>query len=294
MLKKIFSFINKNRYEEYWKILYKESYFINLDFNQSFEIKNTFRHWYADPFIFSYNGQILLFAEEYDRFLKKGNIVFFDLKAKKLKATKVLETGYHISYPFVFLFNNIVYMLIESSSISKVQIYKSTIFPLKWIKEKDILTNIEAVDSNLYKENDKLYLVTSILCGNSMLVRERIYELNNDFSINKLLLENLPSFKLSRNAGDFIYDSNSTFRFTQLNDKYNYGLGVLKSKFSLHENMIIDNYSYKNVFYKNNNHIGFHTISLKHGYLAIDIKYRKKNGIIKIIWYICLYLIKRT
>jgi len=50
--------------------------------------------------------------------------------------------------------------------------------------------------------------------------------------------------------------------------------------------------SYKEILYLNNSHTGFHTISFKHGYLAVDVKYEKRNNLIIKIYISFLSLIK--
>lgn len=58
-------------------------------------------YWYADPFLFEYNGVCYLFFEAYDLIEQKGKIAYSILR-DDYTATKpkiIIERDYHFSFP---------------------------------------------------------------------------------------------------------------------------------------------------------------------------------------------------
>ncbi len=50
-----------------------------------------------------------------------------------------MKKEYHLSYPFVFKYNNTIYMLPEAGRSHRVTLYKSVGFPIQWERERDLL-----------------------------------------------------------------------------------------------------------------------------------------------------------
>lgn len=66
-------------------------------------LKNSFRYWAADPFIFNYNGELYIFAELYDYITRKGVIGYCKWNGVRFgRWKKVIEEDYHLSYPYIF------------------------------------------------------------------------------------------------------------------------------------------------------------------------------------------------
>jgi len=205
MLNRLKKLFKSNSINQSWKVLVKKTDKIDFDFSKNnIEIKNTFRYWYADPFLIKYNKKVFLFVEVFDKFLNKGSIGYFDLEKNPSKHKIVLQKKYHLSYPFIFTSNDEYYMVPESSEINEVSIYKATNFPGEWKKFCVILDNVNAVDTNLIRFNNKIFLISGIVKKNSNVVEEVIYELNENFSVVKLISKKDQVDYGSRNAGDFL------------------------------------------------------------------------------------------
>jgi hypothetical protein len=77
-----------------------------------------------------------------------------------------------MSYPFIFEFENVYYMIPESGKNQTIELYRCTEFPYKWEFEKNIMENVSAVDSTVFFYNNKWWLFTSLdqtanISGNS-------------------------------------------------------------------------------------------------------------------------------
>ncbi len=109
----------------------------------------------ADPFSYQFNQEEAIFVEEYDFKKGKGHISVITNWNKKPE--KIIEESYHLSYPFVFSFDNEIYMLPEAYQSGALWIYKCVKFPYKWEKFK-IIINEPAVDASLIHFNDYWWL----------------------------------------------------------------------------------------------------------------------------------------
>ena len=76
--------------------------------------------------------------------------------------TTVLERDYHLSYPFVFEWNENYYMVPESAANKTVELYRSTSFPFEWELEKVLMTDIRAKDATLAEVDGMWWMFVSI------------------------------------------------------------------------------------------------------------------------------------
>ena len=65
----------------------------------------------------------------------------------------VLEKPYHLSYPFVFEWENNFYMIPETAANKTVELYRCKKFPDEWEFVMNLFENITLVDCTLYYQN---------------------------------------------------------------------------------------------------------------------------------------------
>lgn len=94
------------------------------------------QRYFADPFLFEHRGVVHVFVEEVPAATGRGIISHFTLSSEGVpsKVTPVLDTGSHLSYPFVIAHEGQIYMLPEASSAGGLDLYRATSFPHKWEK----------------------------------------------------------------------------------------------------------------------------------------------------------------
>lgn len=122
------------------------------------------RFW-ADPCAIKVGDKYYVFIEEYLNKTGKGHIAVVELDRKKgivSGPSTVLEREYHLSYPFVFEWNNSYYMVPESAANKTVELYRSTSFPFQWELEKVLLTDVRAKDATLAEIDGKWWMFVSI------------------------------------------------------------------------------------------------------------------------------------
>jgi len=121
------------------------------------------RFW-ADPHIVTMDENYFIFIEEYIYNQSKGHIAIIkmDKEGNYDYLGKVLEKDYHLSYPFVFEFENNFYMVPETESNNNIELYKCTDFPRKWEYHGEIMNNVSAVDTTIFNHDNKWWMFTGI------------------------------------------------------------------------------------------------------------------------------------
>lgn len=120
------------------------------------------RFW-ADPFVIFKNNTHYIFFEEFSFRRNRGVISVIELKenGQHTKSKVVLSRDYHLSYPFLFEENGVLYMIPETSQNNTVELYKCAEFPMKWELETVLIDNIKTVDTTLFKRDGVYWLFTN-------------------------------------------------------------------------------------------------------------------------------------
>ncbi len=275
LLKKLFNKILGRKLK--WNVAYQYSNdWRDISIRKSKIIKNPPNSFIADPFLFRRNQKDYCFVEEYDFSLKKGHISVYEFNDEREKYIgKVIDENFHLSYPNVFEDNGQIYMIPESSAAREVRLYRCLDFPLKWKLEKVLINNISAVDSNIFKLNNKWWILTNIDTSNS---GEHCSELHAFYSEN-LISNNWTSHpknplifdsQIARNAG-IIFDNDNIFRSFQIQgwDKYGEGVGVSKI-IKLDEHDYKEKIEFKLSSDSFKDATGTHTYNFKNGIMVTD------------------------
>lgn len=132
-------------------------------------------YWYADPFVFEAGEEHYIFVEQYRKDINKGCIGYFQFE-KGIPVNKgiVIENNYHMSYPDVFEYKDNYYMIPESSANNSVDLYVAERFPDKWKKIKSLIMGEKLVDTTVFQDRGRLYLITYSLFAKYEI---RVYEL---------------------------------------------------------------------------------------------------------------------
>lgn len=119
---------------------------------------------WADPFLLEYEGTIHLFFEAFSS--KEGNYgtiahLTEDTLGEK-RIAPVLDTGFHLSFPNIFQYEDALYMLPETGANRTISLYKAIEFPKAWEFAQDLLTDLKAVDSDIFQHEGRWWLFTCI------------------------------------------------------------------------------------------------------------------------------------
>lgn len=242
LLRKIYkdtgNVISKIIYLKQWILLFKisESNSISKTFYRFKKmIPPTDRFW-ADPFVKEKDGKFYIFIEELMYDANKGHIsvITMDEKGNVSEPVKVLEKSYHLSYPFLIEDDGDLYMIPETKQNKTIELYKCIQFPYKWVYEKTLINNIEAVDTTVIVKNNKFWLFTNIAVNKGASNLEELYifsadTLHSDKWISHVKNPVVSDVKKSRPAGGIFVHNNNLYRPSQNNTvTYGYGMKINK------------------------------------------------------------------
>lgn len=85
-------------YAESWNVAWRQKSRGSILSDKKTEfnvIKNAFRYWAADPFVFEHGEKTYIFAELYDYVKCKGCLGYYELSSSSPKWVSVIEEDYH-------------------------------------------------------------------------------------------------------------------------------------------------------------------------------------------------------
>lgn len=116
----------------------------------------------ADPFMIQQGGIWHMFFEVLNKANKLGEIGHaVSADGIKWEYTKiVLREPFHLSYPYLFEWQNEVYMLPECWRGGGIRLYKASRFPDQWTYIGTLLQGGRFADSSIFRHNDSWWLLT--------------------------------------------------------------------------------------------------------------------------------------
>ena len=122
------------------------------------------RFW-ADPHVLCRDGKYFIYIEEFLYIRQKAHIslIVMNEKGEYSPPFSVLEKPYHLSYPFVFEWEDEVYMVPETSENRTVELYKCVKFPDTWEFQMNLMEDVVAIDTTLFHSGGKWWLFTNIV-----------------------------------------------------------------------------------------------------------------------------------
>jgi hypothetical protein len=120
--------------------------------------------FYADPFVVRHGGHTVLLVEEFPFATGKGIISAVELNADGPAGTPrpVIETGCHLSYPFVFEDDGTLYMIPETSGSRRVELWRAIDFPDRWERVAILIDDIDLGDATLHRADGRCYLFGAV------------------------------------------------------------------------------------------------------------------------------------
>lgn len=152
------------RKDNRWGVAFVDGSWKNANLHKGMEIKNPPNHFLADPFVITKNDKTICFVEDYCYKQKRALIAaieIIDHETYKMLGT-VIEEPYHMSFPYLFEYQDELYMVPETSEANSIRLYKCVEYPLKWEYQKDIMSDVKAVDSMFFEHEKKWWMLTNM------------------------------------------------------------------------------------------------------------------------------------
>jgi hypothetical protein len=114
----------------------------------------------ADPFLVQEAETWYLFFEVYNLDTQQGDLaVATSTDTQKWEYQQIiLDEPFHLSYPYVFKWQDDYYLIPESFEANSIRLYKAEDFPNKWTFVTTLVDNQELVDPSIAFFNDKWWM----------------------------------------------------------------------------------------------------------------------------------------
>lgn len=120
------------------------------------------RFW-ADPFAVQRTGKDYIFVEELRFKSGRGEIAVLEHQDGKLLSAKtIISQPYHMSYPYVFDHEGELYMVPETRKNRTIEIWKNTSFPDGWTRAGELMTDVSAGDTTLFRHDGRWWMFTNL------------------------------------------------------------------------------------------------------------------------------------
>ncbi|WP_417911297.1 hypothetical protein [Candidatus Electronema sp. PJ] len=217
-----------------WGVGFTQYHWQSAILRKGIRIKNIPNHYFADPFVVTRNGRTVCYVEDYDYKYGKGSIAAVELfdRSYTILGT-VIDEQFHMSFPFVFEYNNEMYMVPEVSGSHSIRLYKCIKYPMEWEYQNDIMSNVDAVDPMIFSRGDVWWLLFNKIeheDANSILVA--FYGENPlsgnwiSHSLNPLVFNS----NIARNGGILVDQDGFTVRVRQKQGFDSYGESLTLAK----------------------------------------------------------------
>lgn len=190
------------------------------------------KYWYADPILVSDRSGTYLFAEAFERKKRIGRISVSTVSdVGEIGEPKlIISEPHHMSFPFVFEWNEKYYMIPETSENNSIKLYMAKSFPYDWQIGKKL------VDSVLIERNgnELQFLSSEVDSKNLLRCRYVKYSLigMDDLTSCELILDHSYNDRQKfnyddRNARAIIESKSSQILPTQSSTTTEYGVSLV-------------------------------------------------------------------
>lgn len=226
------------------KVYYKRQWHLLYNVNSDTEVNhiNQFKKLlppknkiWADPFVVNHENQSFIFLEEMDTKANKGYISYCSVVDGKIsRPKKVIETDYHLSFPFIFDYNGKRYMIPETYNAGNIQLWECIRFPENWELKSILIDNIKAVDTVLQEMNGKWWLFCTVKSLPQASGHEELFLYYADDPLSSKWTPHqknpvISDARLGRNAGKIECKDGVYYRYAQFSG-YAYGKAITKSE----------------------------------------------------------------
>lgn len=288
--------LNRLFYDVAYGIGIRRSSDINSD-APYFSMLPSLFEWYADPFVFNYNGEDYLFFESFNYHEVYGKICCGKIIDNHIVDVKVvIQEPFHMSFPNVFEYQGNIYMLPETKQTGELRLYICDAFPYSWVLDSVLLSDVKLVDHALYLGKDNIVISYDVSNDDK---KNRYYKI--DFE-KKVAEEFFPKGEHTseRAGGSFFTMDNRLFRSIQ-NCEKTYGdyLKIFEvssiSETEITEKEVMQIHADDIVLIDNPGINHCHTYNRNENYEVVDFRYDKffPNKVFRRLWINC-FLKKRT
>ena len=226
------------------RLFYRDQWFLLYRF-QSAEVAGNFQdfkqilppkgqQFWADPHVIYADGSHYIFLEELPTGADKAHIsvMKMDQTGQYSLPTRVLERPYHLSYPFVFFWEEQYYMIPETMDNGTIELYRCTAFPHEWEFAMNLMEGIRAVDTTLLFHHGKWWLFAAMTEAGNIKPWDELFLFYADTLFTQQWTPHplnpiVSDVRTARPAGKIFRYKNNLYRPAQnCSVRYGYGLKI--------------------------------------------------------------------
>jgi hypothetical protein len=131
----------------------------------------------ADPFLISYGGHFFMFFEVLNGINRKGEIGMAESKDGISWDYRriVLAESFHMAYPYVFRWNNEVFMIPDTPG-NGIRLYRARQFPFEWELEQVLIEDNYFSDSSIFQHEERWWMFSGWVENKGDPVSLRLFE----------------------------------------------------------------------------------------------------------------------
>ncbi len=132
--------------------------------SEGVEIKTPKNHFYADPFVWTKEGRTVCFVEDFDytqNIAWISAVEIFEDNSYKILGD-VIKEPFHMSFPYLFEYENELYMIPETTQAKSIRLYKCTEFPMKWEFQHELMKDVHTADTMVFPHDGKWWMLTNL------------------------------------------------------------------------------------------------------------------------------------
>lgn len=241
--------------------------------------------FWADPFLFEHHGETWLFFEQCAIQNGKGTLAACQIQANGQPGPviPVLQEDWHLSYPFVFTFEEKVYMIPESSVTGRIDLYECLEFPHRWVRRDSLAEGMHYADTTIVEKDGLWWMFTCATPNRNVLNRDELYLYYSDTPIAKHWTPHpqnpvVNNTRTARPAGRIFCEDGVLYRPSQDNGKW-YGHGVVLNRITTLTTQSYAEERVEDLYYDEaeTKIVGTHTYNQSAQWTVNDVLYWRKN-----------------
>jgi len=233
-IRNIFEFFMRSFFLDQWYLLFEINSHSSFSFSSFKEIMPPKDRFWADPHLIQRDDKYYIFIEELIYKKRKAHIsvMEMDRNGHCKEPIQILSKDYHLSYPFVFEWNDNYYMIPETSEKRTIELYECINFPYEWKFRMNLMENVIAADTTLFYDQEKWWLFTGITENEGTFPLVELFLFYSEELFTKdwtphPLNPVISDVKKARPAGRIFIDNGKIYRPSQdYSNLYKWGFGI--------------------------------------------------------------------
>jgi len=262
-----------------WFLLYRYSENISTSLWRFKRLHPPKGRIWADPFVIAKNDCYYVFIEESFSAKKQGHISYLimDAAGHWSEPQIIIDRPYHLSYPYIFEFEESYYILISNGVRRTIEIFKCLSFPGKWEFQTTLMRNVNAVDASIYFDQNKWWMFMNIKENEGASTWDSLFLFYSDYPLGENWIAHpknpiVTDVRKARPAGQIFAQEGVVYRPAQDCSK-GYGHGIRLNQIDILNETEYEEHEVSSIIPNwDKNLKGVHTINYSGGLTLVDGK----------------------